>query len=96
MKIHLNTTNFLKRVLYGICYLALPRGNCLITAHPVHLIEPVFCGSACAHLVIAGARKESLVCLIRSILITLVRGLHGRFGFLPKGDGAPYKPAPES
>jgi hypothetical protein len=34
--------------------------------------------------------------LIRSILITLVRGLHGRFGFLPKGDGAPYKPASES
>ena len=101
MKIHLNTTNFRKRVLYGVCYLALPRGNCLITAHPVHLIEPVFCGSACAHLVIAGARKESLVCLIRSILITLVRGLHGRFGFLPKGDGrnfssAPYKPASES
>ena len=48
MKIHLNTTNFRKRVLYGVCYLALPRGNCLITAHPVHLIEPVFCGSACA------------------------------------------------
>ena len=46
MKIHLNTTNFRKRVLYGVCYLALPRGNCLITAHPVHLIEPVFCGSS--------------------------------------------------
>jgi len=94
MKIHLNTTNFRKRVLYGVCYLALPRGNCLITAHPVHLIEPVFCGSACAHLVIAGARKESLVCLIRSILITLVRGLHGRFGFYQKAMGgiSPARP----
>ena len=57
MKIHLNTTNFLKRVLYGICYLALPRGNCPITAHPVHLIEPVFCGSACAHLGICRCSK---------------------------------------
>jgi hypothetical protein len=57
MKIHLNTANFLKRVLYGVCYLALPRGNCLITAHPVHLIEPVFCGSACAHLGICRCSK---------------------------------------
>ena len=57
MKIHINTTNFLKRVLYGICYLALPKGNCLITAHPVHPIEPVFCGSACAHLGICRCSK---------------------------------------
>ncbi|MES2165561.1 MAG: hypothetical protein V4458_00765 [Pseudomonadota bacterium] len=39
--------------------------------------------------------------LTRNILITLVRGLHGRFGFLPESErrdfsSAAYKPASES
>jgi hypothetical protein len=42
----------------------------------------------------SGARKESRVNLIRSILITLMRGLHGRFGLLPEREPRNFSSAP--